>query len=115
MKRFAVYDETTGQILRFGACSDSSFDNQAINPNERVLEIPKGMEVVHEEYFDVKEGKIIHNPAKEKAVKSAQTAARQKGKEQEEARKRILQDVIDKKGSIDERLANVAKVLNGEI
>ena len=106
MKRFAVYD-ASGNVLRTGTCSEKVFALQARNPGEKVVEIPKGVEVRNEQHFEVKEGRLQHNPAREAAVKSAQAASKKATRDRDVERRRVLQDIAD-------RLANLAKVLIGD-
>ncbi len=38
---FAVYDQTTREVLRFGQCADNAFEQQAMKPNEAVTQLPR--------------------------------------------------------------------------
>jgi hypothetical protein len=113
MVKFVVYD-ANGNILRRGSCRDKDLLLQA-RPGEQVMEIPKDMEISNEQYFEVQEGKLRHSPSREAAVKAASAAAKKAGDDRVRARIQLLQDIIDRKGTVDERLANLAKVLRGDI
>jgi hypothetical protein len=111
VKRFAVHD-SSGRILRIGTCQDRDLELQA-RPGESVVEIPKDVEVEDEQYFEIKEGKLSHNPAKEASIKAARIAAGEASRTREADRQRRLQDIIDGKGTTDQRLAELAKIVKG--
>lgn len=113
MKRFAVHD-SNGKLLRTGSCSDKAFSLQAVNPGEQVIEIPKDVEVVDEQYFEVKEGKLQHSPSKEAAVKAASAASKKADNDRLVARDKLLQDIIDEKGPIEKRLVQLARIVRGD-
>jgi len=115
MIKYAVYD-SSGNILRRGTCRDADFKLQAkTGMGERVIEIPKDVEIDNEQFFEVIEGKIKRNPSKEAAVKAASAAVKKSADDRAIARDQRLQDIVDKKGSVDERLANLARILRGEV
>ena len=115
MVKFAVYD-SSGTILRRGSCRNADMKLQArTGMGEHVIEIPKDMEVVNEQYFEVVEGEIRHNPAKEASVKAASAATKKEQQDNIRVRDQLLQDIIDKKGTIDERLANLASIIRGKV
>ena len=60
MKRFVIYDKTTGRILRTGFCQPSMVEKQTTEPNEAAIE-GRGSGVLQK----VVDGKIVNKTLEE--------------------------------------------------